>query len=68
MGHKTHPYGYYTPACAIFHYYQITNIIFVSTEKTTLEELGGVYVGVWAAPTPPHSGPTLVVDFFQWIH
>jgi len=24
------------------------------TEKTTREEQGGVYVGVWAQPTPPH--------------
>ena len=24
------------------------------TEKTTREEQGGIYVGVWAQPAPPH--------------
>jgi hypothetical protein len=38
MGYKTHPHGHYTPSCAIFHYYQITNIIFVPTEKGQLRE------------------------------
>jgi len=37
------------------------------TEKTTLEEWGPVYVGVRAAPAPPH---ILVLfsrlTFFQW--
>ena len=39
------------------------------TKKTTLEEQGLVYVGVWAAPTPPHI-PALLsqLTFFQWIH
>ena len=38
------------------------------TEKTTREEQGGVYVGVWAQPTPPHI-PVLLsqLTFFQWI-
>jgi len=40
-----------------------------STEKTTREEPGGVYVGVWATPTPPHIPVFLSqLIFFQWIH
>ncbi len=39
------------------------------TEKTTREEQGGVYVGVWAPPTPPHITVHLSqLTFFQWIH
>jgi len=41
----------------------------MSALKTTREEQGGVYAGVWAQPTLPH---TLVLrsqlNFFQWIH
>ena len=39
------------------------------TEKTTLEEWGGLYVGVRAAPAPPHL-PVLFsrLAFFQWSH
>ncbi len=40
------------------------------TEKTTREEQGGVYVGVGAPPTPPHSGHPLLVDLSSvdsWI-
>ncbi len=39
------------------------------TEKTTCDEKGGVYVGAWAAPTPPHI-PVLLsqMTFFQWNH
>ncbi len=29
-----------------------------------LEEYGEVYVGVRAAPAPPHSGPLLAFDLF----
>jgi hypothetical protein len=38
------------------------------TEKITREEQGGVYVGVWAQPTPPRI-PILLsqLTFFQWI-
>lgn len=41
----------------------------MSALKTTHEEQGGVYVGVWAQPTPPHT-PVLrsQLNFFQWIH
>ncbi len=39
------------------------------TEKTNREEQGGVYVGVWEQPTPPHI-PVLLSQLtcFQWIH
>jgi hypothetical protein len=38
-------------------------------KKTTLEEWGGVYEGVRAAPAPPHI-PVLFsrLTFFQWSH
>jgi len=44
------------------------NAMYECTEKTTREEQGGVYVGVWTVPTPPHI-PVLVsrLPFFQWI-
>ena len=37
------------------------------TEKTTLEEWGGVYMGVRAVPAPPYI-PVLFprLTFFQW--
>ncbi len=37
------------------------------TEKTTREEQGGVYVGVWVVPTPPHIPLISQLIFFQWI-
>jgi hypothetical protein len=41
------------------------NCIKECTEKTAFEEQGGVYVGAWATPTPPHSGPPLTVDLYS---
>jgi len=37
------------------------------TKKTTREEQGGVYVGGWAMPTPPHIPLLSQLTFFQWI-
>ncbi len=37
--------------------------ILESIEKTTREEQGGVYVGMWATPT--YTGPPLEVDLFS---
>ena len=37
------------------------------TEKTTREEQVGVYVGVWAQPTPPHIPLLSQLILFQWI-
>jgi hypothetical protein len=37
------------------------------TEKTTREEQGGVYVGVWGCAHTPTYTP-LAIDFFQWTH
>ena len=40
----------------------------MSTLTNTHTEQGGVYVGLWAAPTTLHIPVLLAVALFHWIH
>jgi hypothetical protein len=41
----------------------LSPLIHECTDKTTLKEQGGLYVGLWATPT--YTSPLLAVDLFS---